>query len=433
MKSNRLLPIKFRNKKVHIVLTNSACTLSVYGVARYRHFFRANDWAITNSYSDADLILLHTCAYNQAQEDLAFKQILDIQRKKNPDSHLVVSGCMPKICKQRLQNVFTGISFGPRELTKLDDIINAKVSISAIKNVELEREDFSISFLYSLNKIIASIFLKPIVFGMHKYFNIKIEPYYKTLATLYDHRKFYIEACVGCLGKCAYCAIRFARGRLKSAPIEKVVEEFRYGLQKGYKRFVLLGDDLGDYGRDINTDLVALLEEILKIEGDYEILLYYLEPMGLGDYLHRLKPLFSTGKIIDVNIPVQTGSNRLSKLMNRHYDVEEIRDYVSQLRREFPTLNVRAQMMVGFPGETEEDFRKTLELFDDFDEVGIFGYSDRPHTPASKMVDKVPEEIIKARAKKLRRKYLYNLYFRMPMRIKFLTKKYNLQEATVID
>ena len=145
--------------------------------------------------------------------------------------------------------------------------------------------------------------------------------------------------------------------------------------------------------------------------------------MGLGEKLSKLKELFGTGKIIDVNIPIQTGSNRVSKLMNRHYDINNIREYVSELRKEFPSLNVRTQIMVGYPGETEEDFRQTLEVFDDFDEVGIFEYSDRPDTPASKMTNKIPDSIKRARAKKLRKKYFFNLYFRMLMNIKIVSPK----------
>ena len=267
------------------------------------------------------------------------------------------------------------------------------------------------------------IFIKPIVIGLYKFFHIKLEPYYKIVTSIYDHHKFYIEACVGCLGKCTYCVHRYARGRLKSRSIENIVSEFRYGLRKGYKRFVLLGDDLGFYGHDINTDIITLLEEILKEEGDYELQLYYLEPINLSKQLQRLKKVLRSNKIIDVNIPLQTGSNRLCKLMNRDYDIKEVIQCVSEIRREFPSLSVRTQIMVGFPGETDEDFQKTVDIFDYFDEVGIFEYSDRPNTLSYKMTNKVPPEIKRARYKTLKRKYRYNLYFRMLTNMKLINYK----------
>jgi threonylcarbamoyladenosine tRNA methylthiotransferase MtaB len=410
-----------RNKgRVHIAINNPACTLSIYGIARYRRFFEENGWQVARRAGTADKIIVHTCAYNQEQEERAFKLIERMQMIKKPGAEVIVSGCMPRICEERLRSVFDGVAVGPRNLSVLNEVIDATCGIDDVGEVIVQRRDFAASFLYSANKVIANLVLRGPVLGLHRLFKMKIEPYYKTLASLYDQHKYYIEACVGCLGSCSYCAIRYARGQLKSKPIDQILAEFKKGLSLGYKRVVLLGDDLGFYGKDIGTDLVALLGRLLEVAGDWEILLYYLEPMGLEATMTGLKEMFASGRIIDVNIPIQTGSQRLSKLMNRHYDVDEVMRYVRLLRREFPTLNVRTQIMVGFPGETEEDFQRTVDVYDDFDEVGIFQYSDRPNTASSLMNDKVPAAVKAARARRLRRKYFRNLYLGMLRRVKIV-------------
>jgi len=408
-------------KKAYIVETSNACMNSIYALARYKKFFQINGWEIVDDCSEADLNLISTCGFNQHQEDYSVDIIKKIKRTKTSDSELIVCGCLPKINDKAVQKVHNGPIINPREMPKVDNYIKAKKSISKITHVEIRKQDFAFKFLYSPNKIIAKYILQLPIRAIYKFLHIKAEPYYKILSSLYDHSIYYIEACTGCLGKCSYCAIRRAKGPLRSSPINKIIEDFRYGLRKGYKKFSLIGDDLGFYGRDIKTDLVALLEEMLKEKGDYKILLYYLEPMDFEALFPRLKELFRSGRIIDVNIPIQTGSNRITKLMNRNCDVERVRKYALDLREEFPSLNVRTHVIVGFPGETEMDFRKTMEVFDEFDEVGIFEYFDRPNTPASKMPNKVPHSVKRARMRRIRRKFLLDLFIKKLLRIKFIT------------
>ena len=412
--------IKSEMRKAYILETSNACMVSIYGLAKFRELFLRNNWQIVDKCSKADLILVNSCGFNQAQEDKTINKIKRIKKDKKPEAEIIVSGCLPKINEKSLNKVFDGITFSPKEIDRIDELIDAKIKISEIKNIEIGRKDFQGKFLYSFNKILAKILLKLPVFGFYKFFHIKIEPYYKILNTLYDHRIFYILACTGCLGNCSYCAIKRAKGTLKSIPVEKIISEFRYGLSKGYKKFALIGDDLGYYGRDIKSNLITLLEEMIKEKGDFELLLYYLEPMDFETSFPKLKEVFRSGKIVDVCIPVQTGSNRITKLMNRPCDVENVRKYASELRKEFQFMNVRTHVIVGFPGETEEDFKKSLELFDDFDEVGIFKYADRPDTPASRMTNKVPDAIINDRMKRIKRKFLYDLYFKKLINIKFI-------------
>lgn len=400
--------------------SSNYCMVNIYALARFKKLLLRNNWQLVNNCSNADLILVCTCAFNQSQEDFSLDIIRKMERKKKPDAELIVAGCLPKINKERLEEVFDGITISPRESDKIDDIIESKIKFSDIKDVIVRREDFQTSFLNSLNKLIANTFLRGLFGGIHKFFKVKIEPYYKVLNTIYDHHIFFIEACTGCLGNCSYCAIKHAKGTLKSAPIERIIEEFKYGLKKGYKKIALIGDDLGFYGYDRHTDLVNLLEEILKIKGDYQLLLYYIEPMDFEKMFPRLKNVFKSGRIIDVNIPVQTASNRITKLMNRNCDIEKVIKYASELKKEFPSCNVRTHVIVGFPGETEEDFEKSLNLFDAFDEVGIFEYTDRPNIPASRMPNKVPDDVRKARVRRMRRKFLYDLYFKKFINIRLV-------------
>jgi len=408
------------SKKAYILETSNACMVNISGMAKFKKLFLSNEWELVSHPSSADFVLVCSCAFNQNQEDYSLETIAALKKKMKPGAELVVAGCLPKINEERLRGVFDGVAFGPQENEKIDEMIRAETRLADISNVTVSREDFRTSFLNSLNKVVANVFLRGPILALEKYFHLKIEPYYKILNTLYDHHIFYIEACSGCLGSCSYCAIRQAKGTLRSVPIGKIIDEFRYGLSQGYKKIGLIGDDLGYYGHDLGTDLVVLLEEILKIEGDYSLLLYYIEPMDFEKMFPRFKKLLGSGKFIDMNIPVQTASNRVTRLMNRNCDIENVIAFASEIRREFPSINVRTHVIVGFPGETEEDFEKGTKLFDAFDEVGVFKYTDRPRTPASRMINKIPEPVKDARVKVMRRRFLRDLYFRKLWRIRFV-------------
>jgi len=209
----------------------------------------------------------------------------------------------------------------------------------------------------------------------------------------------------GCVFACAFCCIRFATGRLKSRPIEQIVQEFKTGLKNGHKVFQLINEDTGCYGVDIGTTFPALLRELLKVEGDYQLLIIDFGGYWLVKYYNELSTLFMNNhdKIRELYVSLQSGSAKILKAMNRPEDGEEVRAKLKELKKKIPHLTLRTTVIVGFPGETEEDFQKTIKAIKeiDFSVVELNKYSDRPGTAASMIQDKISQETIDKRTEEI--------------------------------
>ncbi|MBM3712280.1 MAG: radical SAM protein [Actinobacteria bacterium] len=391
----------------------------------FKEFFKRNGWKIVNDASEADLILFNSCAFNKIEEDYSIKKIIQFKNEKNPGSRLVVCGCLPSINKEKLDNCFNGITFGPTSIHKLNELIDAKIGISEITSNYLP-EDMS-RYLSRKTQILNKIRIYTTLFFMNlkKYIDIPdvLERRFCPYISFEDPKMFYIKISTGCLNNCSYCAIKRAKGNVKSKPVKKIINEFRNGLKSGYKLFVLCGDDAGSYGRDINTNLAFLLKEMLKEGGDFKLFIRYLEPNWLISMFPDLKELFRSNKIAFINCPVQSGSNKIIKLMNRNYDIEKLKKCFYELRRDVPSLFLMTYIMVGFPGETDKDFNLTVKFLKEvkFDEAIVFEYTNRPKTISSMMKNQVPDSVKKKRLKILKqdniRNYLEYTYSHFPLKI----------------
>jgi len=223
---------------------------------------------------------------------------------------------------------------------------------------------------------------------------------------LFSEGTYRIEIGRGCLGDCSYCSIRIGMPKFESRPEEQILEEFKAGLKDNYKTFALIAGDIGCYGFDINTNLPSLLSGLFAVDGDYKIMLWDFNIRWLMKYYSEMFLILKANheKVERIILPIQSGSNRILKLMNRHYEIEEVKNCLKNLHRGIPDLTLETQIIVGFPGETDEDFGKSLDLVReiDFYDIAIFPYEDRPGTIASNMPNRVPENVIKKRKKILR-------------------------------
>jgi tRNA A37 methylthiotransferase MiaB len=197
--------------------------------------------------------------------------------------------------------------------------------------------------------------------------------------------------------------------KFKSRPEEHIVEEFQSGLKDNYKTFALMAGDIGCYGFDINTNLSSLLSKLFAVSGDYKILLWDLNVRWFVKHNLEILSVLKTNfkKVERIIMPIESGSNRILKLMNRHYEIEEVKNCILNLQNSIPEIVLETHILVGFPGETDEDFSKSLDLIReiDFHDISIFTYEDRPGTVASKIPNKVPEDVIKRRKKILREEF----------------------------
>jgi tRNA A37 methylthiotransferase MiaB len=214
----------------------------------------------------------------------------------------------------------------------------------------------------------------------------------------------------GCTSHCTFCSERIVWGKVNSRPPEKIISEFAAGLEAGHRRFELLAGDLGAYGHDRGTNLPGLLSRILRtFEGrTFRFLLPQLHPHHLKRDFDEYAPVFRSGCVEMLGSPVQSGSDRILKLMGRKYTSGDWRDLMLTMNREYPSIRLMPQFMVGFPGETEEDFRGTLALLAPplvLDGIKVFVFSRRPTIPADRLPGHVSEETKRERYLRLTRRF----------------------------
>lgn len=377
-----------------VFAATDGCPENRIDAARMLECFKENGWTVASDYLDADLILFNACAHTEDTEKLSIRIIEEIKRTKKPDAHLVVCGCLSRINEKRLREVYDGITFGSDEIERLAEVIETK------NPPETSRANYLIPLRHKwripdLRNRVGMAFLAK---TMYLAFMAIRHPHSEAI-NVYHSKVFCIKVSTGCLNACSFCGIRFSRGKLKSKPISAVVEEFKDGLSKGFKQFALIGTDLGAYGIDLGTDLARLLAEITGIEGDYKLKLRNIQPRYLAKMLPELKEVFKTGKISYFGAALESGSDRILSLMRRGYTAEEFKNAILTLKAQSPATKIRTQVIVGFPTETDEDFRKTLRVLAevDFDFVEVYLFQARPETEAVKLQGHVPGGVARRR------------------------------------
>ena len=378
-------------------LASAGCPRRAVDSQKIADYLEANNLKYTQDVKDADLIIVSTCAALKSREDLSKTAITWYQEQKTADSKIVVAGCLGKI-NPEVKKEFEEVAFiSPREIDLLDEIIAAKVRFKDIPD--------------------------PNQIGSYPLFPDKPERQAKgdrrnkRLDLDYEKKDlFTLRIATGCLGNCSYCAVKFAVGELESKPIDAIVNEFKSGLDQGFKHFVLIAGDVGCYGVDIGTSVIELLSELFAVEGSYKIIIKEFNAQWVVKYFQNLLKILKENyeKIDYIVVPVQSASNRLLRLMKRPYSIEDVKTYLNIIKTEVPDLQVSTHIMVGFPGETEEDFKESLEFIKEYEFpfVDIYAYDDRPNTAASQMDDKVPQKIIKQRVdavKKVQKQILTKL------------------------
>jgi len=399
-------------KKV-CVITNG-CPENRIDCSRMQGFLDDNGYIVTADIQDADVVVFNACGLTCATQEYSVKIIKFVQAQKKPSAELVVCGCLPKINMPRLREVHQGFTF-EHEIEQIGEIIKTQTDTQdAYANNLAPRAHVPTSRrlrLPDLKKIASLMTIKEKL----------TKPYYDHLdreINVFRRQSFCIKVSTGCLNTCAYCAVKISRGELKSKPISRIVEEFEEGLAKGYKEFSLLGTDVGAYGRDKGKTLVDLLRKLVKRKGDaqhglrhYTIRIRNIQPRFLLDMLPEFRDILRTGKISYLSSAAQSGNNRILGLMKRGYKIEDYKKAILSLKKEFPKLQIRTQIMVGFPSETEEEFEDSLRLLDeiDYDFVEVYQFQSRPNTKAAGMKDQVPAKISRRRYHKAYMKALSNL------------------------
>lgn len=329
----------------------------------------ALDGVSVDDESQADLIILNTCGVKEPTEDKIIHRLGQLAGRARP---VIVAGCLPLISYHRVVETIPGFAamIGPQSIESLGLVIP-----------RVMRGERGIEFLQSTDASKLDWFQGP--------------P---------DSVICTIPICEGCLGDCAYCAVRFARGEVKSHPISEIVALVRRCVHLGYKEIRLTSQDAGVYGRDIGESLPSLLREVGAIDGNHRLRLGMFNPNlvieSIGELLESMEPM---NYFRFFHIPLQSGSDSVLDDMGRFYTANEWQNVVKEVREKFPDSTIATDIIVGFPGETEAAFTETINLLQSVKPsvVNISKYGDRPGTLASKSKDKVDTSVKKNRSRVL--------------------------------
>ena len=328
----------------------------------------------TEKPEEADLIILNTCAIRQHAEEKALSMLGRFKaiKKKNNNLIIGVCGCMAAEAhiKELLKNDFHYVTFTlePNMLHQIPKLVYRALS------------DGKRSFVLGEDK-------GDIAEGI-------------PVTRRYNH-KAWVSIMYGCNNFCSYCIVPYVRGRERSRCAEDIISECTALVKDGVKEITLLGQNVNSYKGEV--EFAGLLEKIASIDGDFIIRFMTSHPKDVSDALIDVMSRYSPKIAPYFHLPLQSGSDRILKAMNRTYNRERFMSIVEKLRANIPSICLSTDVIVGFPSETEEDFLDTLNILKRarFDMVYAFKYSPREGTPAARMEDKIPTEIKEERIDRL--------------------------------
>lgn len=355
---------------------NQSCYRRQEEIAMVRKFFFINDYSEATDLAQVDLVVFFTCAFCKSRVADMLQEIKRLRSVIKADCELIVGSCLPATGKDDLKAVFDGKTITPTDFSALNLLSGIVVKFEEIGG------------LYGKEGACS-----PQRASLGKDAELPEVPLVGVATRLPGDKRMGLFVASGCLRKCSYCAIRFATGNLRSKPLETVTQSVMAGLEKGYCRFEIYADSLGDYGLDIGTNLGALLEWLLKHDGNFTVGIYDLHPQAFLKYFDAVLALCKAGKVHYLYVPLQSGNERILRLMNRPADLRALRTRLKQVAEQ-SSVFFQTGVMVGFPSETDEDFSDTVALLEEiqFSNVYVHFYSDMPNTESSQMSDKVDRE-----------------------------------------
>ena len=307
-----------------------------------------------DSVKDADIVILNTCTVVETTEKNMIRRMGDL---KKAGKKVIVTGCMAKVQPKRIEiRLPDSVIIPPDRYGEFSDLVSDEFGCC----------DPVDSPSYGMSAIL------PIA--------------------------------QGCLGNCSYCITRFARGALKSYDENDLIKEFNAMIDAGAKEVLVTAQDTACYGRDTGMDLPQLIRRFLEKEGDYRLRIGMMNPNNLKPIVDDLLDTMEDRRVYRfLHIPVQSGSDTVLKNMRRRYTADEFLSMVEHMRARYPDISISTDMISGFPGETDEDHRKSVELIRKLhaDTVNITRFSVRPGTDAAKMKDQIQGNVSKERSTEL--------------------------------
>jgi MiaB-like tRNA modifying enzyme len=312
----------------------------------------AAGYELAGSDSAADVVVFNTCAVKGPTED----RIIAALKRVPPEKKLIVTGCLPLINLERLQREvrFDGVA-GPAVGNGIVDVVMRVANgekVWALQGALNAKPDLCLP-------------------------RLRVNPVISVVPVNY-----------GCLGNCAYCCVVHARGHLRSYSLSEVKERVRRDLAAGAREFWITSQDTACYGRDLGTNLAALLKALGDVEGSFKVRVGMMTPNMVTDILDELIEAFKSDNVFKfLHLPVQSGDDGVLKRMRRFYSVRDFKQLVAEFKAAFPDVTLATDVICGFPGETREAFENTLTLIGEVkpDIVNVSKFFARPKTAAAEM------------------------------------------------
>lgn len=347
------------------------CKVNQYETEAMSELFLNNGYEIVDYDGFADIYIINTCTVT-GMSDRKSRQIIRRAKKSNPDSFVIVAGCYSQVA--------------PDEVLKIDGVNLVLGTKDRGEIVRIYEESVKTEKQSKVEDIMKC----------HTFESL-------SLSTFGDRTRAYIKIQEGCNQFCSYCKIPYARGPIRSRDFSEVIEETKRLVSKGFTEITYVGIHIASYGLDTKSARLAeLLREANKIDGIKRLRLSSIEPMTLNEEfaqkimgLDKLCPHF--------HLSLQSGCDETLKRMNRKYSTDEYYKIVKGLRHHFPEVAITTDIMVGFPGETDEEFEKTCAFAEKvaFSDAHVFQYSPRPGTPAAGFENQVSPDVKDKRSKRI--------------------------------
>ena len=354
---------------MNVGFVSLGCSKNLVDTEMMIGLFKNNNFKIVNNPKEAEIIVINTCGFIEPAKQEAINTILEMSEYKNKKcKYLIAMGCLVERYKKDLQKLLPEVDL----FLSIKEYEKAWDEISKLINIPEEGKYTNMEYLE------------------------------REIST--GNNMAYLKIAEGCSNRCTYCAIPSIRGPFESRKIEDVLEEAEQLAKKGVKELVVIAQDTTKYGIDLygKPRLAELLEKLCKIDGFKWIRFLYAYPETITDEL--IDVVKNNEKICNYfDIPIQHISNPVLKKMNRKSNEESIKELIKKIRKEIPNVIIRTSLIVGFPGETQEDFEKLCEFVKTakFDRMGAFTYSKEDGTPAERLPNQIHGNTKKARYNKI--------------------------------
>ncbi len=337
----------------NILIRNYGCSSNIADGETLAGCLKQANYTITNIESEADLIIYNSCAVKGPTEN----RIIDDIKHSPKNKKIIIAGCLPKISYERLcREAHFDAAVGPAVGKQIVDVVKRVLAGERVIDLAALKEIPPLTLPKLTTNPVVSVV--PINFG--------------------------------CLGSCTYCCVVHARGHLRSYSIPEVTQRIQADYDADAREFWITSQDTASYGRDIHTNLAELLCAVGNLKGDFRARVGMMTPNLVTDIQERLICSFENQKIFKfLHLPVQSGDDKVLAGMRRFYTAQEFKGIVEAFREEFPDITVATDVIVGFPGETEEAFNNTLELLREIqpDVTNVSKFFARPKTAAWDMRD----------------------------------------------